>query len=203
MTTSTRTLHQYLSDVHSALQRVPIDAVQRVVQILLEAQQQGRWIFTAGNGGSAATASHFACDMAKVVPGDDALGQRPIRAISLVDCTPRMTALANDLSYRQVFAEQLRCLAGPGDVLICISYAGESENLLEAVERARDMGVVTIGFVGSADGRLGRVVDCSVTVHCNAPTVAEDIHLMLEHMICTRLRELLSCRSAVEQGPGA
>jgi len=180
-------IREYFATVQSILDIVPFETVDIVVDVLLEANRRGNTIFICGNGGSAATATHFGCDLAKrpVVPG-----QPRFRVVALTDNNALMTAVSNDIGYDQVFAEQLLPLVRPGDVLIGISGSGNSPNVLNAMEVAKTAGATTIGFCGFDGGKLKQVVE--VAVHVDYPNMAmvEDVHLMLEHAICERLRAL-------------
>lgn len=179
-------IQQYLSEVRCTLDALPLERIQDVVDVLLSANYVGSTILTLGNGGSASTASHFACDLAKgtVMPG------RPrFRVVSLVDNLPLMTAWSNDVAYKDVFAAQLASLMERGDVVVAFSGSGNSANILQAVELARRMGGITIGFSGFTGGRLSAVVDVPVVVPCDCMEQIEDVHLTLCHLTCTVLRE--------------
>jgi D-sedoheptulose 7-phosphate isomerase len=168
------------------LDALPLEHIQDVVDVLLSANYVGSTVFTLGNGGSASTASHFACDLAKgtIIPG------RPrFRAVALTDNLPLMTAWSNDVAYEDIFAEQLTGLIGRGDVVVAFSGSGNSANVLRAVELARRMGAITIGFSGFAGGRLSTLVDVPVVVPCDCTEQIEDVHLTLCHLTCTVLRE--------------
>ncbi|MDH7487811.1 MAG: SIS domain-containing protein [Anaerolineae bacterium] len=176
----------YVEELKATLDRLPWEAIRSVIHILHEARLKGSQVFILGNGGSAATASHFACDLGKgtVLPG------RPrFRAIALTDNMPTFSAYANDVGYERVFAEQLANLVRAGDVVIGISGSGNSANVLEAIALARTMQAVTIGFAGFDGGRLKNEVDLCIHVPSNCMEQVEDIHLMLEHLICTCLRK--------------
>ncbi len=177
-------IRHYFSSVQALLDDIPFDAVDAVVDLLMDAARDGRTVFICGNGGSAATASHMACDLAKrpVVPG-----QPRLRVVALTDNVALMTALSNDTSYSEVFAEQLRPLARPGDVLIAISGSGNSPNVLNAVRVAQEAGAVTVGFCGYDGGQLKALVDYPVHIPCSVMAMVEDVHLMLEHAICEQL----------------
>jgi D-sedoheptulose 7-phosphate isomerase len=161
--------------------------VNEVVDVLVDANRNGRSVFIFGNGGSAATASHFACDLAKRPLVE---GQPRFRVISLTDNNALMTALSNDIGYDQVFAEQLRPLVNSGDVVIGISGSGNSPNVLNAVALANKAGAVSIGFCGYDGGKLKSMVDFPVHIDCDNMAMVEDVHLMLEHAICEKLRAL-------------
>jgi len=181
-------IHQYLTEVQQVLDRIPLDALEEAIDVLLSAAYVGSTIFIMGNGGSAATASHFACDLAKgaIVPG----GPR-FRAIALTDNVPLMTAWSNDVAYEDIFAEQLRNLIGRGDVVVAFSGSGNSPNVLRAVALARQQGGITIGFSGFDGGQLSRVVDVPVVVPCHCMEQIEDVHLVLCHLMTTALRQRL------------
>jgi len=181
-------IQQYLQEVQSTLTRLPVQYISQAVDVLLSANYVGTTIFTLGNGGSASTASHFKCDLAK---GTITPGRPRFRVVALTDNVPQMTALSNDLSYEDVFAEQLRGLMMRGDVVVAFSGSGNSANVLRAVELARQMGGITIGFSGFDGGRLSEIVDVPVVVPNHCMEQIEDVHLVLSHLICTSLRDQL------------
>jgi D-sedoheptulose 7-phosphate isomerase len=147
---------RYLGDLQRLLDQIDPDALGRAVEHLRRAREQGATIYLAGNGGSAATATHLANDLGKATRRS---GRRPIRVMCLSDNVSWLTALANDEGYEWVFAGQLENFANPGDVLIVISASGNSPNLVRAVELARDRGLVTVGVLGFDGGRLQGMVD--------------------------------------------
>jgi D-sedoheptulose 7-phosphate isomerase len=177
-------IRHYFTTVQALLDDTPFDAVDAVVDVLMNAARDGRTVYICGNGGSAATASHMACDLAKrpVVAG-----QPRLRVIALTDNVALMTALSNDTSYEEVFAEQLRPLVRPGDVVIGISGSGSSRNVLNALHVAHDAGAVTVGFCGYDGGPLKALADYPVHVPSHTMAMVEDVHLMLEHAICEQL----------------
>jgi len=179
-------IQRYLDEVRHTLAALPLQRISEVVDVLLSANYVGSTIFTMGNGGSAATASHFACDLMKGTITPD----RPrFRVMALTDNVPLMTAWSNDVAYEDVFVEQLRGLMGRGDVVVAFSGSGNSPNVLRAVELARQMGGITIGFSGFAGGRLSKLVDVPVVVRCDCMEQIEDVHITLCHLIATVLRE--------------
>jgi D-sedoheptulose 7-phosphate isomerase len=177
----------YLDQVCQVLKRMPRDQIAQTVGILAQARAEGRQIFIMGNGGSAATASHFACDLGK---GTIEVGKPRFRVISLTDNMSVFSALANDWGYERVFVEQLDSLAKPGDVAIGISGSGNSPNVLLAMDLARERGLTTIGLTGFDGGLLKSKVEVCVLVDCQNMEQIEDVHLVLEHLICTGLRKL-------------
>jgi D-sedoheptulose 7-phosphate isomerase len=177
-----------LEEVRCTLAELPQEHIQDVVDVLLSANHVGSTIFTLGNGGSASTASHFAGDLAK---GTITPGYPRFRVVALTDNLPLITAWSNDVSYEDVFAEQLDGLIQRGDVVIAFSGSGNSPNVLRAVELARRAGGITIGFSGFAGGQLSSLVDISVVVPNDCMEQIEDVHIILCHTITTVLREQL------------
>ncbi|MBA3871289.1 MAG: SIS domain-containing protein [Anaerolineae bacterium] len=174
----------YFSTVQELLNKVPFAAVDQVVEALISANQAGQTVFICGNGGSASTATHFGCDLAK---RPIVAGQPRYRVIPLTDNNALMTAISNDISYDAVFSEQLIPLVRKGDILIGISGSGNSKNVIKAVEVAKAAGATTIGFSGYDGGKLAPAVDISVHIPSFNMAMVEDVHLMLEHSICERL----------------
>lgn len=176
----------YITSLHRTLAQLPVTQIERVIETLIDAQWSRRTVYIFGNGGSASTASHFACDLGK----NTALSGIPrLRVISLTDNVEMITAWANDTAYEHIFAEQLRGLLEPGDVVIGISGSGRSANVLNAVALARRLGATTIGFTGFDGGLLASMVDIPIVVASNSMERIEDAHLILEHLICSTIRE--------------
>lgn len=177
----------YINMVTDAVQQLPVDRIAAVVEILQTARMQGRQIFIMGNGGSASTATHFVCDLAK----NTRHSSLPhFRAIGLTDNMAILSAYANDEGYENVFAAQLANLIESDDVVIAISASGNSANVLKAIEAARKHNAFTVGFTGFDGGRLGSMVDLHVHVDSHIIEHVEDIHLMLEHMVVKTLKDL-------------
>jgi D-sedoheptulose 7-phosphate isomerase len=179
-------LYHYISDHINLVEQLPLHLVEQVLEVLREARFKGSQIFTMGNGGSAATASHFVCDLAKNTRKG---GIPPFRVYGLADNLPILMAYANDEGYENVFAQQLLNQVRPGDVVIAFSCSGNSPNVIRAVEVAKENAAKTIAFTGFAGGRLGKMVDINICIPSTSLEQVEDIHLMLEHMICATLRE--------------
>lgn len=178
-------IRSYLDGVCSLLGKLAVDDIKQVIDILLDACRSGRWVYIMGNGGSAATASHMANDLAK---GTFVPGAPRFRAIALTDNVPLITAWANDTEYANIFVEQLAPLVEKGDVVIGISGSGNSANVLRAVRLAKERGAITIGFTGADGGELARLVDLNVLAPGAPMEMAEDVHMVLDHLICTTLR---------------
>ena len=174
-------IRDYLKDLNAAIAALDLEAVKAVREMVEAARDQGGQVFLCGNGGSAATASHTANDLGK---GASYGHPNRFRVISLTDNVSWMTALANDINYEAIFAEQLRNLGQPGDLLIAISGSGNSQNVLNAVEVAREKGMKTIGWTGFDGGRLAGMVDRAIVVDSHHMGRVEDVHLILAHLIC-------------------
>lgn len=177
----------YFSELGEALAGLPHRPIEAMVNILHQARLEGRTIFIVGNGGSASTASHFACDLGK---NTVVSGVPRFRVMALTDNMEVFSALANDLGYENVFAEQLANLLQPGDVVIAISTSGNSPNVLKAVEFACAQGATTIGWTGQGGGGLAGLVDLLIEVPSSRIEQVENAHLILHHLVTIRMREL-------------
>ncbi|MBI1756187.1 MAG: SIS domain-containing protein [Fimbriimonas ginsengisoli] len=182
----------YADELAAALRALPFDTITLVGDLLADACRNGAQVFIIGNGGSAATASHMACDLAKTTLGKVAdLPARRLRALALTDNVPLITAWANDVSYDSVFSEQLRGLARAGDVLIAISASGNSPNILRCLEAARELGVKTVGFLGFGGGAALALCDLAVVVDSRDYGIVEDAHSALNHMLTASLKAVV------------
>jgi len=177
----------YLAEVKDVLERVPVGELEKVILRLEEARWKGQRVFTCGNGGSAATAIHFASDLQK---GALAPGKPPLSAQSLCENISLLTAWANDVSYEESFAQVLDPRVKKGDILIAISGSGNSPNVLNAVDLAKAQGATTIGFTGFDGGKLKDMVDICVIVPSRSMEQTEDVHLLLCHLITNCLRKI-------------
>jgi D-sedoheptulose 7-phosphate isomerase len=179
----------YFDKVRKIMEEVSADEVAEVIHVLSEAYDKGRTVFLCGNGGSASTASHWACDLGK---GTVAEGKPRFRALSIGDHQALLTAYANDCGYDTVFAEPIRSWAQPGDVVILITASGNSPNVLEAARAAREIGCTTVGLIGFGGGKLAKLVDCQITVSSREYGPVEDLHMILDHLISGFLREKIT-----------
>ncbi|MCL4295939.1 MAG: SIS domain-containing protein [Anaerolineae bacterium] len=189
MKSATHHVRTYFTQLQEVIANLPTDLVDQVVALLLESAQQGKKVFIFGNGGSASTASHFACDLAK---NTQVAGAPLFRVFGLTDNMALMTAWANDTSYDNVFAAQLSPLVEAGDVVIGISCSGNSGNVVKAMDVARQRGAITIGFTGDEGGKLKQMVDVCLQVPSPRIEQQEDAHLILEHCICAAVRAELA-----------
>ena len=177
----------YLAQVGESLARLPLEKIEPIVLRLEEARLKRQQVFICGNGGSAATASHFACDLAK---GASVPHKPPIKAFPLTDSIPLLSAWANDLSYDEVFARKLAPWVQAGDVVIGISGSGNSRNVLNALRLAKEAGATTIGLTGFDGGKLRDIVDICLVVPSRSMEQIEDVHLLVCHLTTTCLREI-------------
>ncbi len=176
----------YVATLQETINQLPKQEIVRVMELLHSARLAGRQIFIMGNGGSASTATHFVCDLAKNTRKE---GWPHFKVIGLSDNMALFSAYGNDEGYENVFAQQLANLVMPEDIVIAISASGNSKNVLNAVSLAKAANAVTIGFTGFNGGQLCSMVDINIHVNSNIIEHVEDIHLMLEHMIVRSLRE--------------
>jgi D-sedoheptulose 7-phosphate isomerase len=181
-------LQRHLREVARALDSIHPHDVGRVVEAILGAARRGGHVYVAGNGGSASTASHLACDLAKSTIVD---GRRRLRVTSLCDSMALLTAWANDTSYERAFAEQLIGVVKPADVLLLISVSGNSPNVLVAAAAARDEGARTVALIGRDGGALRAAADVVVQVDSHDYGVVEDCHLAIQHAVTASVRSAL------------
>lgn len=171
----------YLKYVQTVLQKISRTEISQFIATLLDARARGATIFFIGNGGSAATASHFANDLAY---GTNEY-QQPFRVLSLTDNVPVLTALGNDYGYEDIFVRQLQVLGNKGDVLVAISASGNSPNLLKAFEFARTAGIKTVALTAFDGGKMKAVADEGIHVPTDPKEYgpAEDAHMVLDHLV--------------------
>lgn len=185
-------VENYIERLKEAVNKLDHQEIGKIVSLLLESRRLGQNVFIAGNGGSASTASHFACDLGKgTVKQYQDLEEVRFRAYSLTDNIATMTAYANDLSYEEVFAQQLKNLAKKGDLLIVITGSGNSKNILRLLEIAKKMQIITVGFLGFKGGEAAKLVDYRIVIQSEDYGIIEDLHLILEHSICDKIRKHL------------
>jgi D-sedoheptulose 7-phosphate isomerase len=183
-----RSYFDYLGEV---LRGIDVDAVARFAQTLLAARESGATVYFIGNGGSAATSSHFANDLAIGTNSYD----KPFRVVSLTDNQAIITAIGNDFGYEEIFVRQLQVLARPGDVLVGISASGNSPNLVKAFEFAKGLGVKTVAITAFDGGKMKVMADDGIHVP-TAPKEygpAEDAHMVLDHLLGAYLIRMVKC----------
>jgi D-sedoheptulose 7-phosphate isomerase len=194
----------YLRQVSGAVDRLDRAQVMAVAQTLLDAWRRGATVYTLGNGGSASLASHMATDLGKNTAPD--LGRGPqapaakrLRVVSLTDNTALLTALGNDVSYRDVFVEQLKAALAPADVVVAISGSGASPNVLAALDYARAVGATTVGLTGARASSAAMASRCDLVVAVPTETMEqiEDLHTVVNHVLAVTLRAAIATAGAV------
>ena len=170
----------YKNDLLKTLDSIDLSKVEEATEWFREARENSRHIFVCGNGGSASTASHFACD---IVKGASFGRDKRFRIMALTDSLPTITAYSNDVSYECAFAEQLKNFAVPGDLLMTISGSGNSPNVIAATRTAKEIGCRTIALTGRDGGKLGPMSDLNIQVPVPHMGRIEDAHMIVCHMI--------------------
>jgi D-sedoheptulose 7-phosphate isomerase len=179
------TLNRYFDDVVRTIGKMPVQTIDQVVDVLMQAYESGRMIYLFGNGGSAALASHFACDLGKGAANGS--GKR-FQVLAFTDNVPLLTAWANDARYEDIFAEQLLNFVRPNDIAFAISGSGKSPNVLKALKLARDAGASTIGLTGFQGGDMKGLCDVCLIIPSDNMQIIEDLHLSVTHAVFTALR---------------
>ena len=179
----------YFSELKKIFDKMDSKSIEEITDVIYKAYGNQRNIFILGNGGSASTASHFACDLGKgTLSRVYDKNEKRFRVISLTDNAATISAYANDLSFDDIFIQQLRNLVHRGDIVIAITGSGNSKNVLKAMEYAKDAGAVTIGMLGFDGGKVKQFLDKYVIVPSDHYGRIEDMHLILEHLISDYLR---------------
>jgi D-sedoheptulose 7-phosphate isomerase len=175
----------YLEYLQVVLRRIDPAEIGGFIRTLLDARERSATIFFIGNGGSAATASHFANDLSIGTNEYD----KPFRAFSLTDNVPILTAIGNDFGYDEIFVRQLRAIGKSGDLLIGISASGNSPNLLKAFEYARSIGITTVAITAFDGGKMKALASQGIHVPTDLKEYgpAEDAHLVLDHLVSAYL----------------
>ena len=181
-------ISNYFTGVEEALESMPREVIGQVIDILLTAYRLQRTIFICGNGGSAALASHLACDLGKGL--SDLVSYR-MRVLSLTDNIPLITAWGNDTAYADIFAEQLKNFVEPSDVVLAISCSGNSPNVLNCLRTAKEAGAITVGFTGFQGGKMKQLCDSCVIVPSDSMQIIEDLHVIIAHGMYTIMRNRL------------
>lgn len=179
-------LYEYLQRAGTILSKSSVEKLNEVAELLMDARSKENWIFTSGNGGSSATASHFVNDFLK---GLSVNGKKRFKTMSLNDSVPVLTALANDYSYDQCYVEQLKNYGSPGDVFVTYTGSGNSENVINAAKYAKSINMRVIAFTGRDGGKINEFCD----INCIAPTdimeEIEDVHMVWEHALVCAIKE--------------
>lgn len=173
-------LNAYREREIAVLNSLDLNSVNQVMNVLEDARLHGKRIFICGNGGSAATASHYCCDFNKGVSENQ---NDKYNFECLNDNVPTLMAVANDIGYEEVFRFPLKNKMKSGEILIGISGSGNSKNVVNAMEYAKSIGGTTIAIVGYSGGKMKEMADYSIHVNINDMQISEDIHMMLDHMM--------------------
>jgi phosphoheptose isomerase len=182
----------YLEEVSSSVATLPLAQIAAFAEVVERAYLDDRQVFVIGNGGSASTASHMACDLAKNIYPAAGTPPRRFRVLSLTDNVALITALANDCGYDRVFAEQLSYYVRPDDLVIAISASGNSPNILEGLSTARAAGARTAALLGFDGGRARELADVAVVVDSRNYGHVEDAHLVVNHLVTAWMRRVVA-----------
>jgi D-sedoheptulose 7-phosphate isomerase len=180
-------IDSYMKSLRGVMEKLDGDAFGKAIEILREAYANDRQVFIAGNGGSAAAANHFVCDFGKNATPLD--GSRRFRIISLSDNVEKITAFANDISFEEIFSQQLKNLMNERDILITVSASGNSPNIVKACEYARTKNGRVIALTGFSGGKSRAYADAPLHVDAQSYEQAEDAHLIILHMIVCFVKE--------------
>lgn len=173
-------IRKYIQDEIDTLNRLDVDAIDQVMRALLETYENGNRVYVFGNGGSSATASHFQNDFNK---GISEHTEKKFDFLCLNDNVATVMAVANDIGFEEVFRFQLRGHLKPGDLVFAISGSGNSKNVLNAVEYAKEQGVKIVGVTGYDGGKLDRLADYHLHVPVMSMQITEDVHMIFDHMM--------------------
>jgi phosphoheptose isomerase len=176
----------YFTKINEAAATVDSERLQHAADILTKVYTAGNYVFSCGNGGSAAIANHLGCDHCKLVQTDTELTPR---IVSLSTAVEMITAIGNDISYDEIFVYQLRSLAKPGDALITISSSGDSENIVRAALWAKKNGIPVISMTSFSGGRSADIADVNLHITADNYGVAEDVHQSLMHILAQYIRQ--------------
>lgn len=178
--TSTSLIATYLTDLKQLLDEVDPSQVEQIVEHLLTAWRAGRRALLMGNGGSSSSVSHIVADLQKNIQLETG---KPLRTLCLSDCTPLLSAWANDTAWHNVFAPQVECWTEPGDVVIGVSGSGNSMNVINGILAANKAGATTFGLAGYAGGKLKETAQHCIVVRSENMQRIEDVHMILLHAI--------------------
>jgi D-sedoheptulose 7-phosphate isomerase len=174
----------YLNQLKILLENTNVEEIDNAVNLIIRVWKSGKQIITLGNGGSSMTALHMVTDWNKMIFLSSGI---PFRGRTLVDNIGLIMAYGNDISFNDIFIEQLKNIMQPGDLVIAISGSGNSENVIRAVNYANENGAITIGLSGFTGGKLKQIAQHSVWVNINDMQLAEDIHAIFGHIVMQRI----------------
>ncbi|MBS4220891.1 SIS domain-containing protein [Bacillus sp. FJAT-49711] len=177
---------EYQSEWLKVMYQLDIHIIEEIYESIKKSTENNQQIFVLGNGGSAASASHWACDFGKGINVD---GVKRLRIFSLTDQVPLITAYGNDMSYADIFVEQLKNILNRGDIVIGLSVSGDSENVIRAFQYAKDTGAQVISLVGEKEGRMKNLSDISLVIPSSDYGIVEDVHMYVNHVISQYMRK--------------
>ncbi len=191
-------IDSYFQEVIKCIVLLEKQSLEQMIEMIIEAYKNDKKIYVLGNGGGASTSSHIACDLGKgTLARVYDQKEKRLHVLSLTDNVAIMTAYANDLSYDDIFLQQLRNLVERDDVVIAISGSGNAKNVLNAVSYAKKMGAKTIGLTGfNTGGKLAQVVDVSIIVKTSHYGPLEDVHMMIGHLVSAAVASAKHAESA-------
>lgn len=181
-------IENYFRRLSNTIEALNTDEITEAVEVIKAAYEREATIYVFGNGGSAATASHFVCDFNK---GISEMRDKKFNLVCLSDNTPIVTAIANDISYEDVFYFQLKNKLKKDDLVLAISGSGNSKNVIKAVEYAKEVGTKVVGITGYSGGKLKKLADYNMHVAIDDMQITEDIHMSFDHMMYRVLSDIL------------
>ncbi len=173
-------IKRYQSNLIKTIKNIKIEDIEKIARAFIEARDNGKTIYTIGNGGSGSTASHMVCDITK---GCSFNKNKRYKMFCLNDNIPTILAYSNDVSYDVVFEEQLKNVLQKGDVVLAISGSGNSKNIIRAVNYAKSIDAKIIGMTGYNGGLLKKLSDISLNANIDDMQISEDIHVIVMHML--------------------
>ena len=176
-------------DTKKALLSANLDVIREIADVIIKAYKDKHCVYLIGNGGSAADAQHIAGELI----GRFKINRRPLPAIALTTDTSVITAIANDFGYETCFARQIEALAKPGDVLLAFSTSGNSKGILNAVQVAKSLRAITIGFTGKDGGLLKSIVDICLKIPSDNTPRIQECHITVGHIICSIVEKEIFC----------
>lgn len=182
-------IKEYANCVIEEIEKSDFSMLAKIGDVILKTKETHATIYTVGNGGSAATASHICNDLLK---GCGVCGRPGFKTECLADSNAIMTCLGNDFDYESIFSIQLKAKAVKGDVLIAFSGSGNSENVIRAVKLAKEMGVTVVGFTGRDGGKLAPLCDYVLIAPTQSMERIEDLHMLYAHAMCSTIAKVLT-----------
>lgn len=184
----------YMDNLIALLNSIDHSLLEKLEQVILEAYENDKTIFVIGNGGSASAASHWACDFSK---GTYVSGKKRLKMLSLTDNVALISAISNDISYEEIFVEQLKIFMKEGDVVIGISASGNSLNVVKAIEYCNNNKGISFSIVGFNGGKMKKISRYFIHLKNNNYGNVEDVHMVIDHMVSQKLKLVLSSEAVM------